>query len=261
MSLGQQQPCTREKSVGLWQVDAGHMHPALWGPFVWALLHALVHVPPTAAQADLMARFLRHLQQVLPCTVCQTSFNLILEDEMGRMRAAVLEGKYLDWVYGVHVRVTHKILKEQYVEAGVLDPDVQASLLAAHDASTISLQEVQAGTSTATCTQHTLFMVVAVVLYCARTVRARRCALGFVQALAEVLKTASQVPSSLTETAGPLGELASSFATDPALRRLDVKTTLLQFGTILLPPDSCEADAAAVFRHLVATEQAAASCK
>jgi hypothetical protein len=163
------------------------MHPALWGPFIWTMLHALVNVPQTPHQATLMASFLSLLQALLPCKVCRESFHDILHVQQESLRRSILQGNYTRWVFDLHRYVTHKLLREQYKDAGVEASTVSA-LLKAHDDVAITFEQVKERSQGASLlTPHVLFMCVGILLCCARTVGTRRCVIDFINVTAEIM--------------------------------------------------------------------------
>jgi hypothetical protein len=168
-------------------VTTALMHPSLWGPFVWTMLHGLALVPRTAAAADLMVKFLTELQPLLPCKVCRQSFRDILAKRSASLHAAVLAGTYMRWLFDLHRSVTHKLLMEQYQDADI-DPALIPALLKAHDDVAITFEQVRArSVQNALCTPHVLYMCVGILLCCAQTVGTRRCVLQFLTTLCQVM--------------------------------------------------------------------------
>jgi hypothetical protein len=134
-----------------------------------------------------MVEFLTQLQPLLPCKVCRQSFKVILEDRTASLRLAVLQGTYMRWLFDTHRFVTHKLLKEQYGDAGV-DPSSMPSLLRAHDDTAITFEQVRdRAVHNSMCTPHVLFMCVGILLCCARTVGTRRCVVKFLHTLVAVM--------------------------------------------------------------------------
>ena len=227
------------------------MHPAVWGPSFWAVLHALVAVPATAEQAVLMCRFLHALQQVLPCETCRQSFAALLAARRESLHGAVTAGTYLAWLYALHLQVTHKVLREQYAEAGVTDPEVQARLLAAHDDNGISLEECRTiASDNAVCTPVAVFMCVGSALCCARVVADRKCVLHFACTLSEVMQTVAGLPRVLAALAVPLAKFATGCLADDAALTAPVAQVLHDLARVLLG-DGAGASRHALVMHLL----------
>ncbi len=95
------------------------MNTQLWGPPTWRILHGATNVLPH--HADLVKAFVTSLGKVLPCKYCRESCCKFIS-EMPDVCHAVADAEYGLWLYELHNKVNNKLLRQQYVKAGVPEP-------------------------------------------------------------------------------------------------------------------------------------------
>lgn len=158
------------------------MNTQLWGPPTWRILHGTTNVLPH--HADLVKAFITSLGTVLPCKYCRESCCAFVK-EMPDVCDAVTHRRYALWLYDLHNKVNNKLLRQQYVKAGV--PAKLHAQLVENAKVPFAVIEKRAAVQPVPFSQHDVIFVLSVMALNADTADKRRAVCLFVAQLAALL--------------------------------------------------------------------------